>query len=61
MKTFVSMILAFAVFIGTAWAGPVKTAGNVAKSTVRTTKNVGYSVLKGTGRVLHTVVHTLAR
>jgi len=55
------MILAFAVFIGTAWAGPVKTAGNVAKSTVRTTKNVGYSVLKGTGRVLHTVVHTLAR
>jgi hypothetical protein len=57
MKAFFSIILAVAVCMGSVQAGPVHTAANVAK----TAKNIGYSVVKGTGRVVHTVVHTLTR
>ncbi len=56
MKTLFSIILAFAISIGTAEAGPVRTAKNVTKSTVHTAKNVGHSVVKGTRRA--TVVYT---
>ena len=58
MKELFSIILAFAISIGTAEAGPVRTAKNVAKSTVHTAKNVGHSVVKGTKRAVHTVVYT---
>ena len=58
MKAFSSIILAFAISIGTIEAGPVRTAKNVAKSTVHTAKNVGHSVVKGTRRAVHTVVDT---
>jgi len=58
MKAFVSIILAFGISIGTIEAGPVRTAKNVAKSTVYTAKNVGHSVVKGTRRAVHTVVYT---
>ena len=61
MKAFFSIILAVAVSMGSVQAGPVHTAANVAKSTAKTAKNIGYSVVKGTGRVVHTVVHTLTR
>jgi hypothetical protein len=58
MKALFSIILAFAVCIGTVKAGPVRTAKNVAKSTAQTAKNVGHSVVKGTRRAVHTVVYT---
>ena len=58
MKALFSIILAFAISIGTAEAGPARTAKNVAKSTVHTAKNVGHSVVKGTKRAVHTVVYT---
>jgi hypothetical protein len=58
MKAFFSIILAFAISIGKIEAGPVKTAKNVAQSTVHTAKNVGHSVVKGTRRAVHTVVYT---
>jgi hypothetical protein len=59
MKAFLSIILAVAISIGMIEAGPVRTAKNVAKSTVQTAKNVGHSVVKGTRRAVHTVVYTL--
>jgi hypothetical protein len=59
MKALFSMIVAFAVSIGTVEAGPVRTAKNVAKSSVHTAKNVAHSVVKGTRRAVHTVVYTL--
>jgi hypothetical protein len=58
MKALFSIIVAFAVCIGTVEAGPVRTARNVAKSSVQTAKNVGHSVVKGTRRAVHTVVST---
>src|SRR6266480_3470427 len=58
MKALFSIILAFAVCVGTIEAGPVRTAKNVAKSSVHTAKNVGHSVVKGTRRAAHTVVYT---
>jgi len=61
MKALFSIILATAVSIGAVQAGPVRTAANVAKSTVHTAKNVGHSAVKGTRRAVHTVVYTLTR
>jgi hypothetical protein len=61
MKTFFSIILGFAVSIGTVSAGPVKKAGYVAKSTAVTAKNVAHGVVKGARRTVHTVVDTLTR
>lgn len=58
MKAFFSIILAFAVCIGSVQAGPVRTARNVAKGTAITAKNVAHSVVKGTRRAVHTVVYT---
>jgi hypothetical protein len=58
MKALFSIILAFAVSVGTIQAGPVRTAKNVAKSSVQTAKNVGHSVVKGTTRAVRTVVYT---
>jgi hypothetical protein len=58
MKTFCSIILAFAISVGAIEAGPVRTAKDVAKSSVQTAKNVGDSVVKGTRRAVHTVVYT---
>jgi hypothetical protein len=58
MKALFSIILAIAISIGTAEAGPARTAKNVAKNTVHTAKNVGHSVVKGTKRAVHTVVYT---
>ena len=57
MKALFSIILAFAISIGTAEAGSVRTAKNVAKRTVHTAKNVGRSVVKGTRRAVRTVVY----
>jgi hypothetical protein len=57
MKALFSIILAFAISIGTVEAGPVRTAKNVAKSTVHTAKNVGHSAVKGTRRAVRTVVY----
>jgi hypothetical protein len=59
MKSFFSIILAFAISVGTIQAGPVRTAKNVAKSSAITAKNVAHSVVKGTRRAVHTVVYTL--
>ena len=59
MKAFLSIILSFAISIGTIQAGPVRTAKNVAKSSANTAKNVAHSVVKGTRRAVHTVVYTL--
>lgn len=58
MKALFSIIVAFAVSIGTVEAGPVRTAKNVAKSSVHTAKNVTHSVVKGTRRAVRTVVYT---
>jgi hypothetical protein len=58
MKALFSIILAFAISIGTAEAGPVRTGKNVTKSTVHTAKNVGHSVVKGTRTAVRTVVYT---
>ena len=58
MKAFFSVLLAFAISVGTIEAGPVRTAKNVAKSSVQTAKNVGHSVVKGTRRAVRTVVYT---
>jgi hypothetical protein len=58
MKALFSIILAIAVSIGTAEAGPVRTAKNVTKSTVHTAKTVGHSAVKGTRRAVRTVVYT---
>jgi hypothetical protein len=58
MKALFSILVAFAVSIGAVEAGPVRTAKNVAKSSVETAKNVGHSVVKGTRRAVHTVVYT---
>ena len=58
MKAFFSIILALAIAIGTAEAGPVRTARNVAKDSAHTAKNVEHSVVKGTTRAVHTVVDT---
>ena len=52
MKAFFSIILALAVAVGTAEAGPVKRAAYVAKTTAKTAHNV----VRGTRRVVHTVV-----
>ena len=54
----ISIILASAISLGTVEAGPVRTAKNVAKSSVHTAKNVGHSVVKGTRRAVRTVVST---
>jgi hypothetical protein len=59
MKAFFSIILAFAVSLGSVDAGPARTAKNVAKNTAQTAKNVGHSVVKGTRRAVHTVVYAL--
>jgi hypothetical protein len=59
MKAVFSIILAFAISVGTIQAGPVRTAKNVAKSSAITAKNVAHSVVKGTRRAVHTVVYTL--
>jgi hypothetical protein len=59
MNAFFSIILAFAVSVGTIQAGPVRTAKNVAKSSAITAKNVAHSVVKGTRRAVHTVVYKL--
>ena len=56
MKAFFSIILALAVAVGTAEAGPVKRAAYVAKTTAKTAKNVAHNVVRGTRRVVHTVV-----
>ena len=60
MKAFFSIILAMAVAVGTAEAGPVKRAAYVAKTAAKTTaktaKNVAHNVVRGTRRVVHTVV-----
>ena len=61
MRVFFSIILAVAVSNGSVRAGPVHTAAIVAKSTAKTAKNVGHSVVKGTRRAVHTVVDTLTR
>jgi hypothetical protein len=58
MKALFSIIVAFAVCIGTVEAGPARTAKNVAKSSVQTAKNVGHSVVKGTRRAVRTFVYT---
>ena len=58
MKALFSFILALAISIGTTEAGPVRTAKNVAKSSLQTAKNVGHSVVKGTRRAVRTVVYT---
>jgi hypothetical protein len=63
MKAFFSIILALAVAIGAAEAGPVKRAAYAAKTTAKTTaktaKNVAHNVVKGTRRTVHTVVDVL--
>ena len=59
MKAFFSIILAFAISVGTIQAGPVRTARNVAKSSAITAENVAHSVVKGTRRAVHTVVYRL--
>jgi len=59
MKALFSVILAFAVCVGSVEAGPVRTARNVAKSTAITAKNVAHSVVKGTRRAVHTVVYAV--
>jgi hypothetical protein len=59
MKAFFSIILAFAISVGTIQAGPASTAKNVAKSSAITAKNVAHSVVKGTRRAVHTVVYKL--
>jgi hypothetical protein len=61
MKTFFSIILAFAVSTTAVSAGPVKKAKYVAKGTVITAKNVAHGVVKGARRTVHTVVDTLTR
>jgi hypothetical protein len=61
MKVFFSIILAFAVSIGSVQAGPVHTAANMAKSTAETGKNVAHSVVKGTRRAGHTVAYAFTR
>jgi hypothetical protein len=58
MKAFFSIILAFAISVGTIEAGPVRKAKNVAKGSAITAKNVAHSVVKGTRRAVHTVVDT---
>jgi len=58
MKALFSIFVAFAVSIGAVEAGPVRTAKNVAKSSVHTAKNVAHSVVKGTRRAVRTVVYT---
>jgi hypothetical protein len=58
MKALFSIILAFAISMGTIEAGPARTAKNVAKNSVHTAKNVAHSVVKGTRRAVHTVVDT---
>ena len=60
MKTFVSIILAVTVSIGTVRAqGPVQKATDVAEDTAETAKNVGHSVAKGTKKAVNTVVDAL--
>jgi hypothetical protein len=61
MKALFSIILAFAVCVGSIQAGPARTARNVAKSAAITAKHVAHSVVKGTRRAVHTVVYTLTR
>jgi hypothetical protein len=56
MKALFSIMLAFAVAIGSVEAGPVRTAKHVAKNTAMTAKNVAHSTVKGTRRAVHTVV-----
>jgi hypothetical protein len=59
MKALFSVILAFAVCIGSVQAGPARTARNVAKSSAITAKNVAHSVVKGTRRAVHTVAYRI--
>ena len=58
MKSFFSVVLAFAVCAGSVQASPVRTARNVAKDSAITARNVAHSVVKGTRRAVHTVVYT---
>ena len=60
MKTFVSIMLAVTVSIGTVRAqGPVQKATDVAEDTAETAKNVGHSVVKGTRKAVNRVVDAL--
>ena len=61
MKTLFSIVVAFAVCVGSVQAGSVRTARNVAKDTAITARNVAHSVVKGTRRAAHTVVYTFTR
>jgi hypothetical protein len=61
MKAFFSIILAVGVSMGSLQGGPVHRAVNVAKVTVKSAKNVGHNVVKGTRRGVHRVVDTLTR
>src|SRR5204862_7048815 len=56
LKALFSVMLAFAVCVGSAQAGPVRTARHVAKDTAITAKNVAHSTVKGTRRAVHTVI-----
>ena len=58
MKALCSVILGFAICVGSVQAGPVRTARHVAKNTAVTAKNVAHSTVKGTRRAVHTVVNT---
>ena len=60
MKAFFSIILAFAISVGTIQAGPVRTAKNVAKSSAITAKNVAHSVVKGKKSRAHCGLYTHA-
>jgi hypothetical protein len=64
MKAIFSIILAFAISIGSVssvQAGPFRKAVYVAKTTVKTAKNVGHTVVKGTRRAVHRAVDTVTR
>ena len=57
MKIFLSVVLAGAISMGSVRAeGPVEKAGEVARDTADTAKNVGRSVARGTKRAVNTVV-----
>ena len=61
MKALFSVILAFAVCVGSAQAGPIRTARHAARDTAITATNVAHSVVKGTRRAVHTVVYAFTR
>jgi len=59
MRALTAVFLAVGLCVGSVQAGPIRTAGHVAKNTAVRAKHVAHSVVKGSRKAVHTVAYNL--